>query len=110
MHDMAEHLKMQVPVRLDQFFDTVESGNWDEIEAAFKSLSEYKRNLIEQEDSDSHASSPLRESSAPVADSLSAAFRLKQPHLLVKHRCVMPLIPFGGGKRFWRTSKSRHLL
>ncbi len=47
MHDMAGRLKVKVPPKLDEFFTTAESGKWEDIEAAFKSLAAYKTNLIE---------------------------------------------------------------
>jgi tetratricopeptide (TPR) repeat protein len=71
MHDMAERLKVHVPPRLDQFFDTAESGKWEDLEAAFKSLSEYKRLALEQADQKTDAS-------GEIDQELTATMKLSQ--------------------------------
>jgi tetratricopeptide (TPR) repeat protein len=39
-HALAERFKIEVPADVERFFAAVESGNWDEIDAAFKPIGE----------------------------------------------------------------------
>ena len=38
VHALAEHFKVAVPAEVQRFFDAVEGGNWEEIDAAHKAL------------------------------------------------------------------------
>ena len=42
-HDFADHLKIPVPPEVDQLFDALETGRWDDAKAQFKALEELRR-------------------------------------------------------------------
>jgi len=48
-----------VPARLEQFFDAAESGKWEDLDAAFHSLSEYKRLALEEADKKTEATGEI---------------------------------------------------
>jgi tetratricopeptide (TPR) repeat protein len=38
LHNLAKHLKLEVPAEFDKFFDAVEAGNWDRAHDLFEAL------------------------------------------------------------------------
>lgn len=38
LHNLAKHLKLEVPAEFDKFFDAVEAGNWDKAHDLFEAI------------------------------------------------------------------------
>jgi tetratricopeptide (TPR) repeat protein len=53
-HAMAKRLSVKVPDEVERFFDAVESGRWEEIDAAHKALLENEKQLNQPKSADLH--------------------------------------------------------
>jgi tetratricopeptide (TPR) repeat protein len=53
-HAMAKRLNVKVPDEVERFFDAVEGGRWDEIEAAHKALLEDEKQLNQPKSAELH--------------------------------------------------------
>jgi hypothetical protein len=54
VHAMAKHYKVAVPDEVERFFDAVEKGQWDEIDAAHAALLENQTNLNQPKSAELH--------------------------------------------------------
>lgn len=51
-HRLAQYFKTQVPSEVERFFNAAETGNWNELDAVFKSLAERRQTPPRSEDLD----------------------------------------------------------